>query len=240
MHSKKAIAVGGAVLMIVSAWVTALGQADTLSGKYTGLAKSAAIGEFPITVVIKNENGKLTGSIDTPQGALSITGGTFSEGKLNLKFDAGGNEGTVTGQLKDDKITGEFSVAGQTGTVELKKDGAMDAKPAGEPAKKEEPKAASGADPISGEWDASADVGGSSLPFTLKLKLEGDKVSGEASSSQGNAPVSKGTWAGGKLSVTLDTPNGAITLTGTVAEGKITGDFDFAGQAQGKWEAKKK
>ena len=68
---------------------------DTLSGKYEGVAKSDQIGDIPLTVEIKNDNGKLTGKIDTPQGPAAITGGTFDNGKIVMKFDAGGNEGTT-------------------------------------------------------------------------------------------------------------------------------------------------
>ena len=74
----------------------------------------------------------------------------------------------------------------------------------------------------------------------MKLKLEGDKVTGSTDSAQGTAPISKGSFVGDKLSITLDTPNGAIVLTGIIKDGKLTGEFDFAGQAQGKWEAKRK
>jgi hypothetical protein len=109
---------------------------------------------------------------------------------------------------------------------------------AGAPASAPAPAAAG--DPISGEWDAAADAGGTSFPFTLKLKLEGDKVTGSSDSAQGSAPLSKGTFVGDKLSFSLDTPNGTIGFTATLKDGKIVGDFDFAGQMTGKWEAKKK
>src|SRR6185503_18426074 len=99
---------------------------------------------------------------------------------------------------------------------------------------------AAGGDPITGEWDGAADAGGTQFPFTLKLKLEGDKVTGSSDSSQGSAPLTKGTFAANKLSFALETPNGVIGFTGTVKDGKLTGDFDFAGQMTGKWEAKKK
>ncbi|MEK6301174.1 MAG: hypothetical protein AABO41_10670, partial [Acidobacteriota bacterium] len=95
-------------------------------------------------------------------------------------------------------------------------------------------------DPVSGEWDASADAQGTAIPFTLKLKLEGDKVTGTSASPQGDAPLSKGTYIAGKLSFSLDTPNGAIGMTGMIKDGKIVGEFDFAGQMTGKWEATKK
>src|SRR5712691_3460373 len=94
---------------------------DTLSGKYEGVAKSDQLGDIPITVDVKNDNGKLSGKIDTPQGAAAITGGSFDNGKIVMKFDAGGNEGTVTARLDGDKIIGKWELAGQGGSVELKR-----------------------------------------------------------------------------------------------------------------------
>ena len=214
---------------------------DNLSGKYEGVAKSDQIGDIPLTVEIKNDNGKVTGKIETPQGPAAITGGTFENGKIVMKFDAGGNEGTVTAMLDGDKITGKWELAGQGGGLELKRAAMVASAPAssaGAPASPSAP--ATEGDPISGEWDATADAGGTTLPFTLKLKLEGDKVTGSSDSAQGAATVSKGTYAGNKLSFTLDTANGAIGMTAMLKDGKLVGDFDFAGQMTGKWEASKK
>lgn len=210
---------------------------DPVSGKYEGVAKSQALGDIPLTVEIKNDGGKLTGKIETPQGAADITSGTYADGKITLKFNAGGSEGSVTAQMKDEKITGEWEMGGQAmGPIELKKLGATPAAPA----KTEEVKPVAG-DPISGVWEASADAQGQPVLFTLTLKLEGEKVTGKSGSPQmGEVTISKGMWAGEKLSITLDTPGGAIVLTGTIKEGKIVGEFDFASQFQGKWEAKKK
>jgi len=208
---------------------------DTLSGKYEGVAKSDQMGDIPLTVEIKNDNGKLTGKIDTPQGPASITSGTFDNGKIVMKFDAGGNEGTVTAMLVGEKISGKWELGGQGGPLELKRAALVATAP---PASGTAPAAAG--DPISGDWDASADAQGTAIPFTLKLKLEGDKVTGTSDSPQGSAPLSKGTYVAGKISFSLETPNGAIGMTGNVKDGKIVGDFDFAGQMTGKWEAKKK
>ena len=230
-----------AVLLLLAA--TAVSQTkDELSGKYEGVAKSAALGEIPLTVEIKNDNGKLSGKLDTPQGTIMITDGSYKDGKVALKFDAGGNEGTVTAQLKDGKIVGEWTLAGQMGTLELKKAGDTTmAGPPATPAPATPATPASGAkDPISGEWAANADVQGMSIPFTLKLKLEGDKVTGESTSDQGTAAISKGSFAADKLSLLVDTPNGALKLDAVLKEGKLVGDLDFASQFQGKWEAKKK
>lgn len=215
---------------------TAKTATDPVSGKYEGVAKSDQIGDIPLTVELKNDNGKLSGKIDTPQGPAAITSGTYADGKLTMKFDAGGNEGVVTATVSGDKITGKWELGGQGGPLELKKSGAT---AAGGEAKKEEMKSAP-ADPLSGEWDASAEAQGTTIPFTLKLKLEGDKVTGSSESAQGSLPISKGSFVANKLSFSLETPNGSIVMTGMVKEGKIDGEFDFAGQATGKWGAKKK
>jgi len=209
---------------------------DALSGKYEGVAKSDQIGDIPLTVEIKNEAGKLSGKIDTPQGPAAITGGTFDGGKIVMKFDAGGNEGTVTAMLDGDKITGKWELGGQGGSLELKRASMA----ASAPASTTTAATPVAGDPLSGEWDASADAQGTSIPFTLKLKLEGDKVSGSSESAQGTVALSKGTWTANKLSFSLDTPNGSIGMTAMLKDGKLVGEFDFAGQMTGKWEASKK
>src|SRR6185503_1863169 len=231
-----------AVLLAFSAVASAQNK-DNLSGKYEGVAKSDQLGDIPLTVEIKNDNGKLTGKIETPQGPAAITSGTFENGKIVMKFDAGGNEGTVTATLDGEKITGKWELAGQGGGLELKRAamvaGASAAPKPAAPSTAPAAPAAAG-DPITGEWDGAADAGGTQFPFTLKLKLEGDKVTGSSDSAQGSVPLSKGSFVGGKLTFSLDTPNGAIGFTATVKDGKMMGDFDFAGQMTGKCEAKKK
>lgn len=215
---------------------------DSLSGKYEGVAKSDQIGDIPLTVEIKNDNGKLTGKIETPQGPAAITGGTFDNGKIVMKFDAGGNEGTVTAMLDGDKISGKWELAGQGGGLELKRAAMVASAPASSvgASSSSASAAAPAGDPISGEWDAAADANGTQFPFTLKLKLEGDKVTGSSESAQGAATLTKGSWAGNKLSFSLDTGNGLIGMTAVIKDGKLVGDFDFAGQMTGKWEASKK
>src|ERR671927_530695 len=94
-----------------------------IAGKYEGTAKSEAFGEIPLTVNLKNDGGKLSGTIETPQGPATITGGSYADGKVTLKFDAGGNEGTVTATINGDKIVGKWELGGASGTLDLKKAG---------------------------------------------------------------------------------------------------------------------
>jgi hypothetical protein len=219
------------IALIVALASVAAAQ-DTISGKYEGVAKSDQIGDIPLTAEIKNDNGKISGKIDSPQGQLTITSGTFVDGKLTMKFDAGGNEGTVTATIQGDKIIGKWELAGQGGPLELKKVGSAATTASATPA--------TSGDPVSGDWDATADAGGQTIPFVLKLKLSGETVTGSSETAQGKLDISKGTYKDGKLSFVLAMDQGALTMTGMIKEGKIAGDFDFAGQMQGKWEAKKK
>jgi hypothetical protein len=40
--------------------------------------------------------------------------------------------------------------------------------------------------------------------------------------------------------ISLENQNGVITMSASVIEGKLSGEFDYAGQLQGKWVAVKK
>jgi opacity protein-like surface antigen len=230
-----------ALLVVASSAVSAAALVqDKVSGKYKGIAKSEAMGDLPITVDLKKDaTGKLSGAIETAQGTAPITGGTINEatGAVKLTFDAGGTEGTVTATFKDGVISGKWDLGGMGGPLELKKDGAM-AAPA--PSTPTAPATGGAVAAIGGDWDCSADVMGQAMPFTLKLKQEGDKITGESSSDQGTTPITNGKVMGNKLTFSLETPQGAIGFTAELKEGKLVGKYDFAGQMTGDWSGKKK
>ena len=198
---------------------------------------------YPLTVEIKNDNGKLSGKIDTPQGPSQITSGTFADGKIMMKFDAGGNEGTVEAMLNGDKIIGKWALSGMGGPLELKRAGATAAAtpPAAATPLAAATPAPAGGDPITGEWAASAEVS-RYRRFLSRSNSSSKAIKSQArrTSDQGTAPLSKGTWSANNLTFALDTPNGVIGFKATLKEGKLMGEFDFAGQMTGKWEAKKK
>ena len=96
-------------------------------------------------------------------------------------------------------------------------------------AAKASPAPAAAADTLSGEWDAAADADGQAVPFVLKLKLDGENVTGESSSQLGIA-TGKGTWKNGTLTLKLDGQSGSVMFVATMKEGKLVGDFDFNGK----------
>ncbi|HEY5839016.1 MAG TPA: hypothetical protein VIT19_08275, partial [Pyrinomonadaceae bacterium] len=63
---------------------------------------------------------------------------------------------------------------------------------------------------------------------------------GSSASQLGNSNISEGSWKDGKLAVILEGGTGKIALAATMIDGKLSGDFDYAGQLQGKWVAIRK
>ena len=97
------------------------------------------------------------------------------------------------------------------------------------------------ADSISGEWDVTFEIAGTTTPATFKFKLDGDKVTGTAESHHtGPGTVSNGTWIDGKLNATLEfSGHESIAVTGALKDGNLVGEFATEG-IKGNWEAKRK
>ena len=97
------------------------------------------------------------------------------------------------------------------------------------------------ADAISGDWNASFDVQGNAVPLVLKLKLAGTKVTGTSESDHvGPGTITNGSFTAGKLSFTLESAHGTLSVTGLLKDGALSGEFSGGQGMQGKWEAKKK
>jgi hypothetical protein len=182
-----------------------------------------ASGEADVTLEIKKVDGKVSGRAVSANTEYQITSGEIVGGKLALKLGAAPDTASLTLERKGDVLTGEWIRGAQKGTVELKKF---------------DPNAnANAKDEITGEWDAVADASGQAFPFTLSLKLDGDKITGSSDSQLGHANIVSGSWKEGKLAIVLD---GNIALVATMVEGKLSGDYDYNGQSSGKWVAVRK
>ncbi len=186
---------------------------SSFAGRYLGVAKTAT-GEVQITLQLGDEAGRFSGHLVTPQGQFEIVKGQMADGLLSLDLDAKGSAAKLSVRRREDKLVGEWSRAGQTEPVELKT-----------------------IDELSGDWEAVANVDGQNYPFTLSLKIDGDKITGSSASELGNSTISKGSLKDGKLSFQLDGGAGTIFMLATLQDGNLVGDFDFNGQLQGRWVA---
>jgi hypothetical protein len=206
---------------------------DELSGKYEGTAKGAAGAETRIALEVANDKGKVSGRLVNGQESAAITEGTFTERKLSLKLGEGKTASTLTAELQGDRLTGDWTVSSEKRALDLKKiavvvSATLVATEASAPVS------------LTGEWDGLADAQGQGFPFQLILKVEGEKVTGESSSSLGQATISNGTFKDGKLAFQIDSPGGAIIMSAVIKDGGLVGEFDYAGQTQGRWVAKKR
>lgn len=197
---------------------------DTFSGKYEGTAKTADGTTVQVMVELKNDGGKVSGNATAPQTTVAISEGTLSDGKLTIKFV--GHSGTLTAKVEGEKINGEWIEGDSKRTVELKK--------------VVTPPNAAASINLNGDWEAVADAEGQPFPFALTLKIDGEKVTGGSSSQLGESTITSGSWKDGVLTFQLDGQNGTVMMNAKVVDGKLTGEFDYAGQIQGRWVAVKK
>jgi hypothetical protein len=98
------------------------------------------------------------------------------------------------------------------------------------------------ADPLTGDWEGTVDMPDGSMPFSMKLKLDGDKVTGEVGSQQGAVAITSGSFAENKLTISFTYVDGAaVTFTGTLTDGQFVGSLNYGGgQMVTNWAAKKK
>jgi hypothetical protein len=213
------IAAAGFVVLLVAFMAAAQPQAS-LTGKYEGVVKNDSGQQQKATLDLVEDSGKYSGTFTTERGSFKILKGQMANETLTLEIEKpGGTSGPMALKKSATGLTATFTEAGKSVTVDFRK---------------------AAVDEISGEWDAVADAQGQAFPFTLVLKLDGEKVTGSSSSQLGNSNISTGTWKDGKLAVVLASGSGDITLVATMVEGKFSGEYDFAGQTSGKWVAQKK
>jgi len=200
---------------------------DSLSGKYEGIMKREDVPDEKVSLDLKSEGGKMSGRLMLKEGPINLTEGYLKNGTLTLGF---GLQALLVAKVQGDKLVGDLSVGADKHTVELKK---------AVPGASSAPGAAA-APNLNGQWEAVADANGQPFPFSLDLKIDGEKVTGSSSSQLGDSTITSGSWKDGKLVFQVEGQNGVVSLSATVIEGKLSGEFDFAGQLQGRWVAVKK
>jgi hypothetical protein len=206
-----------ALLLFVS--MTSAQPQASWAGKYEGTLKDET-GQKKLTLDLAEDAGKYSGTLTTARGSFKILKGQMANGVLTLDIETpGGSPAPMSFKKNGDVLVATFTEAGKNLSLDFRK---------------------AAADDISGEWDAVADANGQAFPFTLTLKIDGDKVTGSSNSQLGPSSISTGTWKDGKLSFVLEGGSGQITMAATMLDGKLSGDFDFAGQMSGKWVAQKK
>jgi hypothetical protein len=204
---------------------------QNLSGTYEATVKPPNSNEVKVTLELKSESGKISGRVSRGVSAAEINEAKLENGTLTLSF---GNQKMIVAKVDGEKLVGEAVDGTEKIPIEFKKVTPAPAAATATPAD------ASAAVNLNGNWEAVADANGQPFPFALTLKIDGETVTGGSSSQLGEAPIKSGSWKGGKLVFELEGQNGTISMSATVIDGKLSGEFDFSGQLQGKWVAVKK
>ena len=96
--------------------------------------------------------------------------------------------------------------------------------------------------PAAGEWDAAMNTPGGTRNFKIKLKVDGEKLTGEVGRESGSLPLT-GTVKGNDIqfsyTVNYNGNDLVLTMSGKVDGDTIKGTVSFGGMAEDEWSAKR-
>jgi hypothetical protein len=174
-------------------------------------------------LTLKQDGEKLTGSYTNQFGKAEITDGSLKDGGVSFKVkrDFNGQAFVIkySGKLSGDKITGkaEFDIDGETRALDWE-------------AKRATAKAAA----ASGTWDTALILGdGNRIEGTLKLKQDGNKLTGATIRNENETQIQDGKIAGDEITFTVIRERDGRKVTAKY-KGKITGDT-VKGKVESDW-----
>jgi hypothetical protein len=218
IHIRKLV---GAIL--VAFFTLAPHAAESAAGTWKW-SFSAQNGEaIDSTMVLKQDGEKLTGNVANRFGKAEITEGSIKDSQLafKIKREANGAEFTVqySGKLEGDKIIGKS---------EYQRDG--QSRERAWEAKREPAKTAAAA----GSWNTALILpDGNKIESTLKLKQEGDKLTGAAIRNDNETQIQDGKITGDEITFKILRDREGRTVTARY-KGKITGDT-VKGKVESDW-----
>lgn len=215
------------------------------SGTWT-LNVQLGAGEHSVTLILQQEGETLRGSIQGALGTAEIANASVSpagELRFTVRVTLGGQttEATFTGTIAGNAMRGSVQAVGQSpGTFTGTKPGPPSPQPQpvaapsptptrtppAQAAPPNTPLAATGTN-LSGAWALTVAVGGRTIPGTLKLRQEGQRLSGSLESAFGTTELSDGSTGpeGFRFttSAVVEGRNVEITITGTVSGNQMSG-----------------
>jgi len=194
-----------------------------------GAESAAGIWKWTLTeqtgetiLTLKQDGEKLTGSYTNQFGPAEIKDGTLKDGKVSFKVnrELGGQAFVIkySGKLSGDKIAGqaEFDLNGDPQSLEWN-------------AKRDAAKAAA-----SGNWNTALILGdGNRIEGSLKLKQEGDKLTGATVRNDNETQIQDGKITGDEIAFTVVRDRDGRKVTAKY-KGKITGDT-VKGKVESDW-----
>jgi hypothetical protein len=110
-----------AVLMMMAGAGKAFAEASAADGVWDCVSATPDGGEFPFTLTVKEDGGKLTATAGSDQGEIPLTNVALSGGQLSFIATLNDQDYSVKVTVKGDTLEGEWSGGGDGGTVKGKR-----------------------------------------------------------------------------------------------------------------------
>ncbi|HTE00386.1 MAG TPA: hypothetical protein VK668_13930 [Mucilaginibacter sp.] len=81
-----------------------------LTGKWTGTLKMAGDDDFPLSYTFKVDGDKLTGTANTPDGVVDITGGKITGNDFTFSVPVHGNDIAHAGKYYADSVGMDITI----------------------------------------------------------------------------------------------------------------------------------
>ena len=197
--------------LLLAFTLTVSAFAADIAGKWNLTAKDPDGNEIKGQMVLKYEDGKLSGTIGSAQGTNPLKEVEFKDNVLTCKLMYGDNQVTLKLTLDGDTLKGNWSTEdGNTGPVECIRD--------------KEAAAAKADSPTAGVWKIeTAGPDGNPIQAQLILKQEQGVWSGQLVVVEHGVtlPLEDIKVQGAALSLKIPTDNGTFALEGQISADKL-------------------
>ena len=194
-----------------------------VAGKWKVVSIGPDGGTYNSEMTIKDNAGKLTGSVTTEQfGTIALQDVEYQTNELSFKLSLEFGLLTFKVKVDGDTFKGQFSMGdGAAGDVTGKR--AEDAAAAGP----------------TGKWKVVAkDAEGNTMGAALDLKADGGKLTGNIAMDNGDAaPISEGKLDGDALSFKIIAGEGAFVINGKLAGAEVKGTYKTPNGSAGTFVA---
>ncbi len=210
------------------------GSPANANGKWD--LKMNAMGQnLDVVLDLKQEGDKVSGEMNSMLGKGTVEGGKLSGNKFT-----GSAKVSFQGQPLTLKISGTIDGDNMKGSIDSGFPGAPAFSFAGKRSGGEMPKTmptpttqptASTSNDLTGNWTIETNAQGSPVTIEIKLKQDGEKLSGDLASAVGNGKVTSGTFKDGKIEAVL-----TIDFQGNPVEVKLSGTVENGNKMKGNLE----
>lgn len=198
--------------------------ASDVAGRWKLAANAPDGNTYNVTLVVKEDGGKLTGVLDSERGQMPLANVAYAGGEL--RFDLVLDMGAIPFRLKidGDKVTGTLTAPdGSTGSVTGQREASAQTAQA------------------TGKWEISAtDPDGTARRATLDLKQNGDTLTGQIVMDSGDAlPLAAGKVSGDTISFKISIGEGDVAVTGKISGDTVSGEYIIPTGEKGKFTARR-